>query len=316
MNVRISIILTISLALVFFITEGYIELRRNVAWVVLINTWISSEAKLSPDVSDFNHLDDWNFQRLAGMSAYLTGNCNEAAQAFDTALQMKPHETMMLFFAGHAYYQCGYSSIAVNRWQRAGAAPELLARCQTAFSRDEMDHARNWCQLAVATNPKLSEAHFQLGRVYQIQRDYYNALASFERAAALDQYYKMVFFQIGLTQRALGDLQSAKFYLRREIEINPTYSGSWYVIGLTYFDQQQYPEAIEYFLTSIHMDDRRYAMAETYVLNAIKDNPTNAGAYYTLGKLYLVQQRYEEAYQHLLEAERLDPERFAFNESE
>lgn len=309
---------TLVLFITFLVLLGFISgnaLRRNIAWVALINAWGSAQSASDFDVSRFEALESRDFQHLVGLHAYFSGDCQQAEQAFEHVLAASPDDQMVLFFAGHASYQCGDQVHAIEYWQHAGAAPKILTWCRDEYAASAFDRARTWCQLAIASAPSFAEAHLQLGLVYQMQRDHRNALASLERSAALNAQQEMVFFQIGLAQRALGDLPGAELNLRREIEINPSYSGPWYVIGLNYFDQQRYVEAVDYLLTAIELDDQRRAMAETYVVNAIEQNPTMAGAHYTLARLYVEQKRYEEARNALLEADRLDSSQFPFSDS-
>ena len=75
----------------------------------------------------------------------------------------------------------------------------------------------------------------------------------------------------------LRDLEKAKFYLRRALELDPKIAEAWQNLGL------------------VVMEQGHIAEAETYFRKAIEVDPRHVGAYNQLCALMLDQRRLDEA---------------------
>lgn len=291
---------------------GYRAAQQNWGWIKLAKVRLSSYASQSLDISEIKFKDETDRQRLIAVDSYLSGDCAASSDLLEQVIESVPTDIILLYFSGHAHYQCGEIEEAIERWKRAGAAPSLAVRCVEAWDQQLFEEAFNWCSYALYSDPELAEPYQYLGQIYARQRQHLKAIEHYQRALSLDDSLRRIFFHIGSAYRALGDLETATEYLVKEIAMNPSYSGAPYVLGLVYFEQQRYAESAEYLLKAISLEAERFGTAEAYLLAVIEVTPTDPGAAYVLGLLYLNQQYLVEAEQYLQRASESTPKRSEF----
>lgn len=101
-------------------------------------------------------------------------------------------------------------------------------------------------QLEIATtNPRDSDAHYQLGLVYQKRRQYSEAIARFKRAVEIDPSEADAQFQLGRIAREQGRLDEAVGYLKTAAALNDKLSSSevWRELGAAYFEASQFEDS-------------------------------------------------------------------------
>lgn len=101
-------------------------------------------------------------------------------------------------------------------------------------------------QLELATtNPRDSDAHYQLGLVYQKRRQYTAAIARFQRAIEIDPTEVDAQFQLGRIAREQGRWDDAIQYLKAAAALDDKLSSSevWRELGAAYVGQSQFEEA-------------------------------------------------------------------------
>lgn len=101
-------------------------------------------------------------------------------------------------------------------------------------------------QLEIATtNPRDSDAHYQLGLVYQKRRQYTGAIARFQRAIEIDPTEVDAQFQLGRIAREQGRWDDAIQYLKAAAALDDKLSSSevWRELGAAYVGESRFEEA-------------------------------------------------------------------------
>jgi tetratricopeptide (TPR) repeat protein len=103
-------------------------------------------------------------------------------------------------------------------------------------------------QLELATtNPRDSDAHYQLGLIYQKRRQYSEAVARFEKAIEIDPSESDAQYQLGRIAREQGRFDDAIRYLKAAAALDDKLSSSevWRELGAAYFGASRLEEAAD-----------------------------------------------------------------------
>jgi predicted negative regulator of RcsB-dependent stress response len=101
-------------------------------------------------------------------------------------------------------------------------------------------------QLELSTsNPRDSDAHYQLGLVYQKRRQYSDAIARFQKAVEIDPAESDAQFQLGRIAREQGRFDDAIGFLKAAAALDDKLSSSevWRELGAAYFEASRLDEA-------------------------------------------------------------------------
>jgi len=161
-----------------------------------------------------------------------------------------------------------------------GSASASLAY-QTALQlllRGEPEKARDELQRAVDLDPRMSEAHFELGKllvhlssqnVGSQARDLDildRGIAELEQAAEIEPNNDNYHYWVGRAAFLKNDIEGALASLRKSVGINPKHAPAWKKLGLVLKDKGEMEEAKAAFEKAIECD------------------PTEAGARFQLGQ--------------------------------
>lgn len=145
-------------------------------------------------------LDDASFREALNQSAQLLQS-NRAEEAFDLLSQLheqRPDDPEVTVNLGGAL-------IMRAKWRQA-------ARLLEPATRRHPDHVMLWINLAAA-----QLGHLELAGPQQQRR----AIASYERALALDPKAPNVHYHLGLIHKEQGKLPEAIGYFRQALAVNP-----------------------------------------------------------------------------------------------
>ena len=108
------------------------------------------------------------------------------------------------------------------------------------------DHFRRQLELATL-NPADASAHYNLGLIYQQQRDLARARAAFAKAIEIDTREIDAHYQLGRIAREEGQLTEALQHFNAVITASPDHTQFevWREIGLLYYTAGQYSDALE-----------------------------------------------------------------------
>jgi len=170
----------------------------------------------------------------------------------------------------------------------------LLGYQQTNRSRNWVDEAQQNCQKSLAVR-ETAEGRICLGGVYNLTGKYDLAVQEFQRAVQIDPKN-----EDGLRGEAdayvkLGNPASAEVAYRKAVSLRPAYWGVYSWLGVFYYNQARYEDAITQFRKVIELA------------------PLNYRAYSNLGGMYVQQGKYVEALDSFNKSIEIRPNLEAFN---
>jgi tetratricopeptide (TPR) repeat protein len=187
---------------------------------------------LDPAVEVFQNAADRypKSPRLAigfGMALYSRGNYEDAVKALIRAADLNPADPRCYYFLSKAYDSSpGQAEDVIQRFRRFSELQprNAMAHYYYAMSlwkgRRAQDASFDVHQIemllkrAIALDPKLAEAHLQLGNLYSDQNKYADAIPEYERAVELnanlaDAHYRLgqAYVRTGQKERAQPQLE-------------------------------------------------------------------------------------------------------------
>jgi tetratricopeptide (TPR) repeat protein len=139
-------------------------------------------------------------------------------------------------------------------------------------------------QNALALNPQLSEAHSNLGLVYNQQHNYAQALSEFRKALSINPRDAITYNGIGAALRAEKDLPGAIKNWESAVELDPHLATASYNLGTAYELEKEYDRAVKAYQQAVRND---YRLGE---------------AYYRVGLIMERQHRFQDATQQFEQA--------------
>jgi tetratricopeptide (TPR) repeat protein len=190
------------------------------------------------------------------------------------------------------------------------------------------DAAQTEFTQGIRYNPQSAEMHFDLGKLFSIQDDWKAAQKEFETAAHLDPSYMEAFDALGFAQEALGDDAAAVASYERAIALNQASNGTFvsaYVNLSAFYNRKSDPDkALEYAGTALRLNPKsdgawfqqakaresqgRLDDAVDALNRSISANPRASAYYYVLARVYRRLGKTEESRKALDAFSRLDKE--------
>jgi len=155
---------------------------------------------------------------------------------------------------------------------------------------ETIPQAKSYAERAIAIDDQLAEPHASLGQVNKLLWRWEDSEREFKRAIELNQNYATAYHWYFLLLRALGRMDEAALMIRRAhdtdplssvinvnisqlyqfqnnpnasienilkvIELDPTYSDAYSILGLSYLKQGRYPQAIENMEKAVELSSR------------------------------------------------------------
>jgi tetratricopeptide (TPR) repeat protein len=200
-----------------------------------------------------------------GVTRYQTGRFDDAAQALQKALAIRPEYPEAALWLGNTYLL--QSKLAGVE----GGDPAKLADAIAQFRR------------AAELDPDVADYHSALAEGLYQRRDLAEARAEMQRAIELDPKNTKYPRSLGKICDQLDDLDAAAAAFTNATKLDPTDAESFYGLGLVYFKKQQDADAVAAFR------------------DALKVNPYAADAHEKLGQT-LVRMGQQDEGQHELQA--------------
>ena len=142
---------------------------------------------------------------------------------------------------------------------------------------DWINNASRSCERALFLNPELMEGHVCLGNVLNGTGKYDKAAKEFEKAVESDGQSEEALRGLADAYTNMGNLAAAEVTYKRAIALRPNYWGVYHWLGLFYYSQARYHDAVQMFLKATELA------------------PDNYRAYLTLGGAYGAEGRYQDA---------------------
>src|SRR5207244_718561 len=109
---------------------------------------------------------------------------------------------------------------------------------------------------AISLNPNYPTAHQWFAGYLQTKRQFDQALSEIKRAQELDPLSSIINDHVAWIHLLKNDLKPAVEQCQRNLELNPNFPGTHYLLGAAYFKQQRYGEATAEFQKATELSGR------------------------------------------------------------
>ena len=159
-----------------------------------------------------------------------------------------------------------------------------------AYSKSENFERSIWAyEYSILINPDFGPTHFNIGNAYLTQEKYHKALEHFHECIRLDGEDAMALCYIGEAHEQLNELDLAKHFYKRSLELAPLLPEGWLGLGIVEDLMGNTREGI----IMIH--------------KALEFDPENAGIHHVLAGAYEKIDEIQIAIEHYEESLLMDP---------
>ena len=158
-----------------------------------------------------------------GMKYYKEGYYDEAVKVFSKLIKKHPNYIRAYFQRGSVYDDLGNYTLAIKDFTKVievnpknVLALSLRGKCyfdQSDYPKSLKDYER-----AIQINASYEPAVYTIGRIYQETAKHKKALTYFRRSLELDKRGG-IYYSIGMSKKALGDLTGACEALKKGAEM-------------------------------------------------------------------------------------------------
>ncbi|KAF9066562.1 hypothetical protein BDP27DRAFT_1423703 [Rhodocollybia butyracea] len=202
------------------------------------------------------------------------------------------------------------SVLAMDKDLDFDKANEILFRLGIIYKQQGKYEDSLACFDRILRNPPSPLAHadiwFQIGHVYEQQKDHVQAKDAYERVVADNPVHAKVLQQLGWLYHQDGssfqNQELAIQYLTKSLEADSSDAQSWYLLGRAYMAGQKYNKAYEAYQQAVYRDGRnptfwcsigvlyfqinQFRDALDAYSRAIRINPYISEVWFDLGSLY------------------------------
>jgi|GEM_PF-3949776 len=202
---------------------------------------------------------------------------------------------------------------------------DLIIETNQELNAGRLNEALQLANKAILLKPNDPEPHNLAGNAWFGKNEFRKAIEEYNAAILADPAYKFSYLNRGFCYYKLSDTTHALQDYRKVIQLDAEYSPVYNDIGLIHFDKGAvgYPQALEYFNTSIAKDTRnkyphynkgrvfsntgRYDDAIKELNAAVVLDSNYTEAYNTLGTAFSHKEDYRSAIRNYDRAIKLDP---------
>jgi tetratricopeptide (TPR) repeat protein len=304
---------------------------------VLVNLGLALKAQNKPDeacdcyrralVLDPEFVPAYN---NLGLALQDRGQSDEAIVCFRQAIPLDPKDARTHYNLGRALYGKGQVDEAIACFKKASALDPTLTlphlRLGAIFCdvKRDYDGAVVCFRQAVALDPMDARAHHNLGRALYGKGKVDEAIASFQKASALDPKLTLPLLSLGaIFCDVKRDYDAAIVCFRQVIALNPRDAGAHFNLGLALSNKGKVDEAIACFQKASALDPKdatahfqlglllhRKGQLDEAIASfrkALELDPSFPETHACLGGALLGQKKLDEAITHLRKAIELSP---------
>ena len=218
----------------------------------------------------------------------------EAIEVLREALTTNPQNEGALYEIAFLYDQLGDYENAIKcytdfidenpysytAWYNLGNAHSKL---------EDFDKAVNAYDYALLINADFGPAHFNMANAYLSQEKFHKAIEHFQECIKLDGDDSMALCYLGEAHEQLNELELARHYYKRALELTPMLAEAWLGLGIIEDLEGNTKEGI------------------TLIQKALKYDPENAGIYHVLAGAYEKINEFDLAKTNYITSLELDP---------
>lgn len=140
-------------------------------------------------------------------------------------------------------------------------AKDVYNKAVQAHLSGKLDEAIAAYQKALTINPEFSQAHCNLGLIYNQQHNYAKALSEFRKSLAINPRDAITYNGIGAALRAQKDMLGAIKNWQTAVSLDPKLATAHYNLGTAYEIQKEPDKALESYKQAVKND---YRLGEAY----------------------------------------------------
>ncbi len=250
-----------------FFALGAATVSRNVVWTSELTFWKDVIAKAPLKSRGYNNY---------AVALWEAGYADDSIANYKKALDLdgsygEPHVNLATIYQG-----MGRKEEALEHYKKALDTGEIHSQLYhnlaiLHLSNGHTDLAVNCFKEAVATRPYFTQSWIQLGKLYQSQKKWHEALAAYDQGLKGDRgndreliyLYASVNYQLGNIDRALESFS----------KIDKHYSDVAFQLGCCHYAKHHYADASNYFATACSREPKNIMYQYNYgmsLLNACK----------------------------------------------
>lgn len=230
--------------------------------------------------------DDWESTQLLALTYYSLGNC---PQALPLLLKLRAHLTNGEV---DGPYLSGVCYLKTQQWEEAraafaemfGSSPGsamahlMLAKMMVRQRMEERSVPE--IQKALQLDPRLPMAHFLLGEICLYQTNPQRALEEFNKELEINPSVWLVYWRLGDAYTRLERYDDAEKVLKKAVWLNESFTGSYLLLG------------------EVELKKGNPELGAGFLERALKLDPQNDYAHYSLARAYQQMGRTDEANRH------------------
>ena len=201
---------------------------------------------------------------------------------------------------------------------------QCIGFAHTANAECQFDAAIKWCNQALAAEPNLAEAWFNLGIAYRGNGQTHESIAAFEKTAKLASKNPEALNSVGYQLIESGALSEAETHLRAALKLAPRYAFAHSNLGILLQKRNRLKEAEASLRKAIELQPKlsaaytnlagvlnsqlNYPSAVAAGRKAVQLDPESAHAWHNLGRALAGQKNYAAAHECLSKCARIKPD--------
>lgn len=187
---------------------------------------------------------------LLGLSCFFLGEYRRATETLQRNWSEQSGDLIYLYVLGISAEQSGDRQASDRAFARflqiGGDSPEFhLLKGKAYLNRGQPDDAIPELEKAIAQEPKLPFAHFNLGWAYAKKRDYPRAREEFFKDIEIEPDVPYNYEQLGAMSLFLGDYSDARKNYEQALARDPRLPSSLYGLGKIYEHDHQFAGAMK-----------------------------------------------------------------------
>jgi tetratricopeptide (TPR) repeat protein len=203
----------------------------------LRQSWTEARDNFSTSLGLSQSLPEAYYGR--GVAHYHLANYGGAIQDLERAALGLHNYALAFLWIGKAWIRQGREEAACAAYQKAVAADPSLSEAWfelgvASFRQGDLTHAQEYLEKCGDDFPQAAQRWLELGKIAQVQRQPEKALEDFQKARELDSNLFPAYFEAGKLLIDLGKPRLAAPLLAKVVENNPGWPQARYHLALAY----------------------------------------------------------------------------------
>ena len=189
----------------------------------------------------------WN---ILGVSAAEIGMLDEAIEAYNKAISLKPDYADAYYNMSNAFKDQGKLEKAIKYYNKSISLNPNFADAyynmgNVLKDQGKLDEAIEAFNKAISLKPDYADAYSNMGNALKDQGKLDEAIEAYNKAISLKPDYADTYNNMGVTLQDQGKLEKAIVACKKAISLKPNFADAYYNMGNVLKDQGKLEEAIE-----------------------------------------------------------------------